>query len=46
MLLGESGGALPAGNKDGNEFVAAFELEEFADTFKGPAFASLSNDVT
>lgn len=47
VLLGESGGALPAGNKDGNGLVdEACGLEEFPGTFKGPAFASFSNVVT
>lgn len=46
MLLGESGGALPAG-KEGNELVEeACGLVEFPVTFKGPAFASLINNVT
>lgn len=47
-LLGESGGALPAGNMEGNEFVAvAPALEEFPEAFKGaPAFASFTNDDT
>jgi hypothetical protein len=48
VLLGESGGALPAGNIEGKELlVEARGLEEFPGTFKGPpAFASLSNDIT
>lgn len=47
-LLGDSGGALPAGNMDGKALLAlACGLEEFPCTFKGPpAFASLSNCVT
>lgn len=47
-LLGESGGALPAGNMEGNELLeAAFGLEDVPVTFKGtPAFALLSNDFT
>lgn len=48
MLLGESGGVLPAGNMEGKELLAAaFALLELPETFKGvPALASLSNDVT
>lgn len=48
VLLGESGGALPAGNIEGKELlVEACGLEEFPGTFKGPpAFASVSNDAT
>ena len=48
LLLGDSGGALPAGNMEGNELLAAaFVAEEFPGTFKGtPAFASFSNEVT
>lgn len=47
-LLGESGGALPAGNMEGNELVeAAFGLEHDPDTFRGtPALALLSKDFT
>lgn len=47
VLLGERGGAVPAGNMEGKELLAAFGLEQFPGTFKGaPDFASLSNDVT
>lgn len=48
VLLGESGGPLPAGNIEGKELPeVACGLEEFPGTFNGtPAFASLSNDVT
>lgn len=48
LLLGESGGALPAGNIEGNALVAvAFPLLELPGVFKGtPAFASLINDLT
>lgn len=48
VLLGDKGGALPAGNIDGNELIAlACGLDEFPGTFKGPpALASLSNVVT
>jgi hypothetical protein len=46
-LLGERGGAVPAGNMEGKELVAAFGLEQLPGTFKGaPDLASLSNDVT
>lgn len=47
-LLGESGGALPAGNMDGIELLAAaFVLEALPGTFKGfPTFASLTSDFT
>jgi hypothetical protein len=46
-LLGESGGAVPAGNMEGKVLVAAFGLEQLPGTFKGaPDLASLSNDVT
>ena len=47
VLLGERGGAVPAGNMEGNELLEAFGLEQFPGTFKGaPDFASLSSDVT
>lgn len=48
VLLGDRGGALPAGNIEGSELLAeAWGLEEFPGTFKGtPAFASFNNDVT
>lgn len=46
-LLGERGGAVPAGNIEGKELLAAFGLEQLPGTFKGaPDLASLSNDVT
>lgn len=49
MLLGESGGAPPAGNMEGNE-VLALELLALllvAEILKGePAFASSTNDFT
>jgi len=46
-LLGESGGAVPAGNMEGKELLEAFGLEQFPGTFKGePDFASFNNDVT
>ena len=46
-LLGDRGGAVPAGNMEGKELLAAFGLEQFPGTFKGtPDLASLSNDVT
>lgn len=47
-LLGESGGALPAGNMEGNElFEPAVELQELPDTLSGePALASSSKDFT
>lgn len=46
-VLGERGGAVPAGNMKGAELLVAFGLEQFPGTFKGtPDFASLSNDVT
>jgi len=45
VLLGERGGAVPAGNMEGT--LLAFGLEQFPATFKGlPDFASLSNNVT
>lgn len=48
QLLGESGGALPAGNMDGNELlVPGPEPDALPGTFKGaPATASWSNDAT
>jgi len=47
VLLGERGGAVPAGNMEGKELLEAFGLEQFPGTVKGaPDFASLSNDVT
>ena len=47
VLLGERGGAVPAGNMEGKELLAAFGLERVPGTFKGaPDFASFSNDVT
>lgn len=47
-LLGDSGGALPAGNMEGKALPAvACGLEELPWTVKGPpAFASASNCVT
>ena len=47
-LLGESGGALPAGNMEGNEVLpAAFALKEFARALKeAPSFASSIRDFT
>lgn len=47
-LLGESGGALPAGNIEGNELLeAAWGLEDVPLIFKEtPAFALLSKDFT
>jgi len=46
-LLGERGGAVPAGNMEGKELLEEFGLEQFPGTFKGaPDFASFSNDVT
>lgn len=46
-LLGERGGAVPAGNMEGKELLAAFGLEQLPGTFRGtPDLASLSNDVT
>lgn len=45
VLLGERGGAVPAGNMEGKELFAAFGLEQLPGTFKGPPdFASLSKD--
>lgn len=45
QLLGESGGALPAGNIDGKELLVPGDA--VPGTFKGaPAIASWSNDVT
>lgn len=47
VLLGERGGAVPAGNMEGRELLVAFGLEQVPGTFKGfPDFASFSNDVT
>jgi len=48
LLLGESGGALPAGNMEGNGLLAAaLALLEFPATFKGwPDFASSTKDFT
>lgn len=47
-LRGESGGVLPAGNKEGIELLArAFVIVEFSRALKGaPAFTSASNDLT
>lgn len=47
-LLGESGGALPAGNMEGSEVLpAAFALKEFARALKeAPSFASSIRDFT
>nr|CAN63015.1 hypothetical protein VITISV_017408 [Vitis vinifera] len=47
-LLGEMGGALPAGNREGNGlFAAEFALEQFTEALKeAPAFASLIKDFT
>ena len=47
-LRGESGGVLPAGNKEGNELLAkAFVIVEFSSAHKGaPALASAINDLT
>jgi hypothetical protein len=48
VLLGESGGALPAGNIDGKELLeAAFVLAELPATFSAPPpFASSIKDFT
>lgn len=48
QLLGESGGALPAGNMDGKELlVPGPEPDALPGTFKGaPAIASWSNEAT
>lgn len=47
VLLGERGGAVPAGNMEGKGLLAAFGLEQFPGTFKGaPDLASFNNDVT
>lgn len=49
MLLGESGGVLPAGNIDGNEEaeLSALPLPELPGTWRGmPALASSSSDKT
>ena len=48
VLLGERGGALPAGNMDGSELlVAAFDVLELPAAFKGePDFTSSINDLT
>lgn len=48
VLLGDRGGALPAGNMEGKELPEiACGLDEFPGTFKGPpALASLISDVT
>lgn len=47
-LLGEMGGALPAGNREGNGlFPVAFALEQFTEALKeAPAFASSIKDFT
>ena len=47
-LRGESGGVLPAGNKEGRELIdRAFVFVEFSSALKrAPAFASASNDLT
>lgn len=47
-LRGESGGVLPAGNKEGNELLErAFVFVAFSSAPNGaPAFASASNDLT
>ena len=47
-LLGESGGALPLGNMEGNELLpTAFTLEKFAEALTVvPAFASSIKDFT
>ena len=47
-LLGESGGALPPGNMEGNELLpTAFTLENFAEALTvAPAFASSIKDFT
>lgn len=43
VLLGERGGAVPAGNIEGRELLAALGLEHAPGTFKGaPDLASLS----
>lgn len=46
-LRGESGGVLPAGNREGNGLIErAFVLVEFSGALNGtPAFASASNDL-
>jgi len=46
-LRGESGGVLPAGNKEGRELLdRAFVLVEFSSALKAaPAFASAINDL-
>jgi hypothetical protein len=48
VLLGESGGALPAGNIEGNELLeAAFVPPEDPATFRvAPDFASSIKDFT
>jgi hypothetical protein len=48
VLLGESGGALPAGNIDGRELLeAAFVLVELPATLStAPVFASSIKDFT
>lgn len=44
-LLGERGGAVPAGNIEGKELLEAFGLEQ-PGTFNGtPDFTSFSNEV-
>lgn len=47
-LRGESGGVLPAANKEGNKLLErAFVFAEFSSAPNGaPAFASASNDLT
>lgn len=47
-LLGEIGGALPAGNSEGNGLcIAAFKLDQLTEALKeAPDFASLIKDFT
>lgn len=47
-LLGDSGGVLPAGNKEGNGLLPVpFAVEEFLGELKAaPAFASSIKDFT
>lgn len=48
VLLGDSGGAPPAGNMEGNGLLPeAFVLLELPEAFNGaPVFASSTNDLT
>lgn len=46
-LLGERGGALPAGNMEDKGLLPPFGLEQLPGTFRAtPDFASFNNDVT